>query len=307
MFKYLSTTTLTSVIFFSFTPFALTAEKKGGFSIDEITVTAERRSSSIQKVPISITAMQGDTLSNLQIGSTEDLSQYTPGLHIFAESTGSEFYTIRGIGRTNEDLSSDSGVAVFLDDVYIARQAAANVAFFDVKRVEVLRGPQGTLYGKNATGGAINIITRKPTDELSSLMSVDVGNYGRLNMEGAVSGPLVDEKLSARVAFVSKNRDGIYTNLTTGEKGNNIDTQGVRGSLRYTPSSALEVNATVDWIKTEQDGVLKSIIVDVPGTLYVLKDFFIVDVFPTQEENIRSSRAGTHGEQGIETYGSSLR
>lgn len=307
MLRYLSTTALISGVGLISIPASVTAQEDQEFQIEEVVVTAERRSRSIQDVPIAITALRGDTLENLQITSTEDLSQYTPGLHIFAEAVGSEVYTIRGIGRTNEDLSSDSGVAVFMDDIYIARQSAANLAFFDVERVEVLRGPQGTLYGKNASGGAINILTRKPTDEVSGWAALDYGNYDRLNIEGAVNGPLVKDKLFARLAFVSRNRDGIYTNLTTGEKGNNIDTEGVRGSLRYLASDDLEIIATVDWNNAEQEGVLKSVIVDVPGTPYILKDFFTVDTFPTQEDNIRSSRAGTNGEQGIETYGGSLR
>lgn len=283
-----------------------TSSQDNSYRDDIIVVTSDRRSSSVQKVPIAITALRGEDLENLQINNAEDLSLYTPGLHIFAEATGSEFYTIRGIGRANEDLSSDSGVAVFLDDIYIARQSAANVALYDIERVEVLRGPQGTLYGKNATGGAINVITRKPTQDLSANMSVSYGNYNRLNIEGGVSDALVEDTVSARVAFVSKNRDGMYTNLTTGEKGNNIDTQGIRGSLLFTPSSNLEIDLKMDWVETEQYGVLKSIIVDVPGTPYVLKDFFTVSTFPTQESDIRSSRSGTHGKQGIEAYGTSL-
>ncbi len=306
MLKTLSTTALVTSACLLATPQANAAAEEG-FRLEEIVVTAERRARSIQKVPIAITALQGDTLERLQISTAEDLSQYTPSLHIFAEAVGTEFYTIRGIGRANEDLSSDSGVAVFLDDIYISRQSAANASMFDIERVEVLRGPQGTLYGKNATGGAINIITRKPTDDFSGWASAEYGNFNRLNIEGAINGPLVDDKVFARVAFVSKNRDGIYTSLTTGNKGNNIDTQGARGSLRFTPSDRLEINASVDWIKSEQDGVMKSVIVDVPGTPYVLKDFFIASVFPTQEANIRSTRAGTDGEQGLETYGSTLR
>ena len=120
--------------------------------LEEVTVTAQRREQGLHDVPIAITALTGAFLSDRQIFDTESLSQYTPSLHIFAEQTGSEFYTIRGIGRANEDLASDSGVAVFIDDVYVPRQGAANLAIFDVERVEVLRGPQGTLWGKNATG-----------------------------------------------------------------------------------------------------------------------------------------------------------
>lgn len=273
--------------------------------LEEIVVTAQRREQGVQDVPIAITALTGTFLSDRQIYDTESLSQYTPSLHIFAEQTGSEFYTVRGIGRSNEDLASDSGVAVFIDDVYIARQGAANLALFDIERVEVLRGPQGTLWGKNATGGAINIITRKPGDELSGYVGVDLAEHSTLNIRGGVSAPLIDNKLYGRLAFSSRERDGLYDNLVTGEEGNNIDTQAFRGSLRYLPSDKTTVYFAADWEKVKQDGVLKSVIVDVPGTPYVLKDFFRA-TFPTQESDVRSSRAGTHGNQGVEQYGFNL-
>ncbi len=280
-------------------------EEEEGEVLEEIVVTAQRREAVLQQVPIAITALQGDFLRQEQVFTTEDLSLYTPSLHIFAEATNSEFYTIRGIGRTNEDIGSDSGVAVFIDDVYIARQGAANLALFDVERVEILRGPQGTLWGKNATGGAINIITRKPGDEVSGYVGADLGGYSTMNFRAAANAPLIDGKLYGRIAFAARERDGIYRNLVTGNRGNNIDTQSVRGSLLFTPSSTTDVYLIFDWQRTRQQGVLKSVIADVPGTPYILKDFFRV-TFPTQEENIRSSRAGTEGKQGLEEYGINL-
>jgi len=126
-------------------------------------VTAQRRQENLQTVPVSVTALSGSTLEQLQVSTTAELSQFTPSLHIYSEDIGSEFYTIRGIGRTSEDLSADPGVAVFLNDAYLSRQAVANLGLFDTQRVEVLRGPQGTLYGKNATAGAItSSLTLRP-------------------------------------------------------------------------------------------------------------------------------------------------
>ena len=170
--RFFVCTLFLSTLFSSITPPVLAAETEA--SLEEIIVTAQRREQGLQDVPIAITALTAAFLSERQIFDTESLSQYTPSLHIFAEQTGSEFYTIRGIGRANEDLASDSGAAVFIDDIYVPRQGAANLALFDVERVEVLRGPQGTLWGKNATGGAINIITRKPGDEMSGYVSADL-------------------------------------------------------------------------------------------------------------------------------------
>ncbi len=292
-----------SILFSSFTLPTLAADNAA--SLEEVVVTAQRREQGVQEVPIAITALTGSFLTDRQVFDTESLSQYTPSLHIFAEQTGSEFYTVRGIGRSNEDLASDSGVAVFIDDVYVARQGAANLALYDIERVEVLRGPQGTLWGKNATGGAINIITRKPGDEVSGYVGVDLAEYSTLNVRGGVSAPIIDDKLYGRLAFSSRDRDGLYDNLVTGEEGNNIDTQAFRGSLRYTPSDKTTVTFAADWAKVKQDGVLKSIIADVPGTPYILKDFFQA-TFPTQENDVRTSRAGTHGNQGVEQYGFNL-
>ncbi len=286
---------------------ARAATDSGG--LEEIVVTAQRRAENLQTVPISVTAIAGTDLANLQINTPAELSQFTPSLHIYAEDIGSEFYTIRGIGRTSEDLSADPGVAVFLNNVYLPRQAEANLGLFDTDQVEVLRGPQGTLYGKNATAGAINITTRAPTEALSGYADLMAGNYGRINVDGAVSGKLTDDLLG-RFAFDSENRNGIYHNTTTGDKANNIDQQGVRGTFKFTPSGQLTINAVLDWERSVQHGNLKSIFTDVPGTLY---EFFAHNPFTgaprpgitpqTQGSNPLDVAAGTNGGQGLETYG----
>lgn len=278
--------------------------------LEEVVVTSQRREENLQSVPLSITALSGDMVDKLQIATTEGLSQFTPSLYIYAEAVGSERYTIRGLGRTTEDLSADPGVAVFLNDAYLPRQGVANMGMYDVERVEVLKGPQGTLYGKNASAGAINIITRAPTEELSGYVGVDVGNFGRFNARGALSGALLPDRLSGRLAFTYESRDGLYHNLTTGQSANNIDARGVRGTLRLRATDALTVDLIADWERSEQDGVLKSVIADVPGTLY---EFFTHNpvtgaprpgvTAPTQESDVRSSRSAINGGQGLETRG----
>ncbi|HRX39064.1 MAG TPA: TonB-dependent receptor [Parvularculaceae bacterium] len=284
-----------------------------GEALDTVVVTAMRREENLAKVPASITALNGITLEKLDIDTTEDLSQYTPSLHIYAEAVGSEKYTIRGIGRTSEDLSADPGVALFLNDVYIPRQAAANLAFFDIERVEVLRGPQGSLYGKNATAGAINVISRQPTEEFSGYGEISYGSYDRITGKGAISGPLVEEKLYARVAFLTDDRDGLYKNLTTGETANDINTRAARAILKFTPTDQFTATLTGDWAKSKQNGVLKSICHRVVREEYI---FFTNNPVtglprpgvtpPTQETDLRTARSGINGRQGIETYGGSL-
>lgn len=301
---------LLSGVALSVWPMAQAAAQNQGAALEEIVVTAMKREEKLIDVPVSITAIDGAAIERLNIGTTEGLSQFTPSLHIYAEAVGSEKYTIRGIGRTSEDLSADPGVAVFLNEVYIPRQAEANLALYDTQRVEVLRGPQGTLYGKNATAGAINIITRQPTEELSGYGEVAYGSFDRVALKGAISGPLSEGKAYARLAFATEDRDGLYKNLTTGQTANDINSRGVRGTFKFTPSNELTVTAIADWAQNKQHGVLKSIISDVPGLQYV---FFTNNPVtgaprpgvtpPTQETNVRTARSGTNGRQGIETYG----
>lgn len=274
--------------------------------IADIVVTAERRESSVQDTPIAISAFGGDTIAAQGITTVEGLAQIAPSLQIYSEQINNEEYIIRGIGKSNEDLTTDSGVAVNINDAYIAQSGEANAALFDIERVEVLRGPQGTLYGKNAVGGVVNIITRKPTDELDGYVTAELGGLGRRQFEAAVSAPIVEDKLSARIAGFSLHTDGAYRNLTTGNRANGIDTQALRGSLRFTPNDDWEINLVVDYSKVDQDGVLKSAIVDVPVTELILKDFFQAP-YPTQEDNIRSGRSNVEGEQGIRQWGGVLR
>jgi iron complex outermembrane receptor protein len=275
-------------------------------ALEEIIVTAERREESVLETPIAITALSGEFLEERNLTTVEDLTEFTPSLQIFTEQVNTELYMIRGIGRANEDLSTDSGVAVYVDGVYVSQQGAANAAMYDLERVEVLRGPQGTLYGKNAIGGVINLISRAPGDTFDASASAEFGELNLRSFQGAIGGPLGDT-VSARLAAMSREKDGAYHSLVTGERGNNIDTQAVRGSLRFAPGDALAITAIADYSDSDQDGVLKSVIVDEPAAQYIFKDFLVVDEFPTQEPSIRTSRSDTFGEQGVEQWGGSLR
>jgi iron complex outermembrane receptor protein len=277
-----------------------------GRRISDIVVTAERRQGTVQDTPIAISAFEGAQLEQQGIVSVEGLSRIAPSLQIYSESINNEEYIIRGIGKSNEDLTTDAGVAVYINDAYIPQSGEANAALFDIERVEVLRGPQGTLYGKNAVGGVINIITRKPTDRMEGYALGEVGSLGRREFEAAVGGPVITDKLSARIAGFSLHTDGAYRNLTTGNRANGVDTQAMRGSLRFTPDSDWEVNLVVDYSKVAQDGVLKSIITDVPGSPFVVADFFRPP-YPYQEANLRTGRSDFEGAQGIRQWGTVLR
>jgi len=181
--------------------------------LEEIVVTAEKRESTVQDTPLSIAAYSGADLAAQGLTSTESLAAYTPGLTIQKEVIGK--VSIRGIGTENYTVGSDPGVAIHTDGVYVARSSVSIFDFYDVSRIEVLRGPQGTLYGRNATGGVINILSNEPTAEFGGYATLDVGNYSKFRVEGAINGALTD-KIDGRLSVLYAQRDGYTENLFPG-------------------------------------------------------------------------------------------
>lgn len=221
-------------------------------SLDTIIVTADRREASIQDVPISITALTGQSLAEAGIQSTQELSNLTPGLLVQRSVVGK--ISIRGVGNENYTIAGDPGVAVHTDGVYIARASAGLFDLFDVNRVEVLRGPQGTLYGRNATGGVINILPNQPGDEVNGYVSAEYGNYDKVRLEGALGGPLGDTGLSARIAMLGAWRDGYTKNVYPGaeERGlgdlDNQDLWALRGQLAYDRGGPVRVRLATEYL-----------------------------------------------------------
>ena len=188
--------------------------------IDEIVVTAERRSETLQDVPVSISAVSGETLEESSIFDTEALASTVPGLVLQKDVVGKA--VIRGIGTENFTVGGDPGVAVYVDGAYMARSSTAIFDFFDVERVEVLRGPQGTLYGRNATGGVINVISRAPTDEFEGQVKLTAGDFGMLRSEAAISGTIANG-IRGRVAGMYSERDGFTDNVFAGAGDRGLD------------------------------------------------------------------------------------
>jgi iron complex outermembrane receptor protein len=191
---------------------AVQAQNQSG-ALEEIVVTAEKRATTIQDTPISISAFSGSDLAAVGVTGTEQLANFTPGLTVQKEVIGK--VVIRGVGTENYTVGSDPGVAIHKDGVYVARSSVAIFDFFDVNRVEVLRGPQGTLYGRNATGGVINIISNEPTDEFEGYVTLDVGDYNKRRVEGAINGALGDS-FAARLSVLYAERDGYSDNIYPG-------------------------------------------------------------------------------------------
>lgn len=201
--------------------------------LEEIVVTAQKRAENIQNTPIAISAITGDAIEKLNIDDIGAIAAANPSL-VYSEAGGEAQLYIRGIGSNIFSVGVDQSVATHIDGVYTGRANMGLTQFLDIDRVEILRGPQGTLYGRNATGGAINIISRAPTDELSGYLSGLVGSFDRIDVRGALSGSLTDN-LSARVA-VRRLKDGGYTEDLDPAGANKIDDNdltAVRGTLRW--------------------------------------------------------------------------
>ncbi|MDX2142930.1 MAG: TonB-dependent receptor [Rhodospirillaceae bacterium] len=217
-----------------------------GGLIEELVVTAQKRTESIQEVPISIIALSGDQLARTAITDILAVAGRTPTLQ-YSQAGGESQIYIRGVGSNLLAVGADPSVAIHLDGVYLGRPNMGLNQFLDVERVEVLRGPQGTLYGRNATGGSINIISKAPSDELNGYLTAGYGEDDKMELKGAVGGPITDT-LSYRVAARHVEDDGYVKNLDpTGSKldDQNLDTGRV--ALSLTPSDAFRATATMDW------------------------------------------------------------
>jgi iron complex outermembrane receptor protein len=215
---------------------------------DVIIVTARRRQETAQEVPLAISVIRGDSIESTGNFNVVKLQQLAPTLQVYASNPRNTAVNIRGLG-VPFGLTSDGfeqGVGIYVDDVYNARVAAATFDFLDVEQVEVLRGPQGSLYGKNTTAGAINITTNQPTFDFEGRAEVTVGNLNFKQAKAAVSGPLSD-KIAARIALSSTSRRGTIFNVTSGHYINAQDNIGLRGILLFQPNDDLSITLSGDY------------------------------------------------------------
>jgi iron complex outermembrane receptor protein len=223
---------------------AVRSDESGG--LEEIVVTAERRQSTVQTTPLAITAMSGDTLRDQHIVDLADLAAKVPNLSFSQNAGGGARIFIRGIGLDSVAPGSDPRVAVYADGVYNARPIIPIVSLYDIERVEVVSGPQGTLYGRNATAGAINILTRDPGNNWNGYATVTGGDYSLVQTEGAIGGPL-SSGVSARIAFQTADRNGFGKNILTGSDVDDLKTRSVRGTMKFDVGSNFDVVAKADY------------------------------------------------------------
>jgi iron complex outermembrane receptor protein len=202
--------------------------------LEEVVVTAQRRSESLQTVPIAITAVSAADMERNGIHELGTLAQQVPGLTFSPFSPGQNIISLRGVSSNDDGAGTDNSVGVFIDDVYHGRVSNINAEMFDVDRVEVLRGPQGTLYGKNTIGGAINIVSSTPNkNELDAKFRADIGNFGRHDFSGLVTGPLVDG-WAGKLVVSTRQADGWVNNVALHTQEKNDDDRAVRGQVLRT-------------------------------------------------------------------------
>lgn len=209
----------------------------------EIIVTALRRETSLLQTPAAVTAVSGDLLREQHVTSLTDLSASVPSLNV-GEAAGVSLVTVRGISLDAIIGGIEGSIAIHRDGVYLSQAIPLNFLLMDVGSVEVLRGPQGTLYGRNATGGAINVKPARATPELSGYVNFSAGNLGTYREEAAISGPIVGDTLLFRIAGMGEQRvDGYARNIETGQKLGTSYENGVRGALEFLPSSDVSIRA----------------------------------------------------------------
>ncbi|ALJ11677.1 TonB-dependent receptor [Sphingopyxis macrogoltabida] len=221
---------------------------------DVIIVTARRRQETAQEVPVAISVIRGDSIEATGNFNVVKLQQLAPTLQVYTSNPRNTSVNIRGMG-VPFGLTSDGfeqGVGIYVDDVYNSRVAAATFDFLDVEQVEVLRGPQGTLYGKNTTAGAINITTNQPTFDFEGRAEVSVGNLNYRQAKAAISGPLTD-KIAARIAIAATSRRGTLYNVTSDRWINEQDNLGLRGQLLFQPNEDLSITLAGDYSRQDPE------------------------------------------------------
>ena len=215
----------------------------------EIVVTARRRAETVQQVPIAMSVIGGTTLADTGAYNVNRLTQLQPTLQFYSTNPRNSAANIRGLGApfglTNDGI--EQGVGIYVDGVYYSRIASATFDFTDTERIEILRGPQGTLYGKNTTAGAINITTRKPSFTPEARVELTTGNYDFIQAKASASGPILGDTLAARISASVTSRRGTIRNTALGGYANAQDNQSVRGQLLWKPAANLDITLYGDY------------------------------------------------------------
>lgn len=229
--------------------------------LEEVIVTARKREESLQETPVAVTAFSGERLTQLGLHDISDLSKVVPNVDMYSGNgtTGVGNVFIRGVGARNTGVNFDSGVGIYVDGVYVSRPDGAVLDNVDIQSVQVLRGPQGTLFGKNTTGGAILYSTNKPNDEFEGHAEVRAGNYNQLDGKLTVNVPLIADTLMSRFSVYSTNRDGYVKSrsngnpgMSDGEEYSDVERYGGQAQLRWVAADSLMFDLNYNYNKTDQ-------------------------------------------------------
>jgi len=247
---------------------------QNGPVFEEVLVTAEKRTESLQNLSQAVTALTAEDVENRQLSSFVDLSAIAPGVNVAKNEGFKTVITIRGIGNeANQNAIANPSVSYHLDGVYVASPFALQTDFLDLERLEVLRGPQGTLFGQNSTGGGINVITKAPTfDEIYGSADLTLGEYSQVKARAAVNLPLSDS-LAARVSVMSNKHDGFSDNVANGQDLDDADSISARAKVLYQPSDTFSATLTAQVFDEEVNGQAQKGIYDpTPGARNLAQD-----------------------------------
>lgn len=236
--------------------------------LEGVVVTATRRTERLSEVPISMSVFGENDIEQSSVRELSELSGYIPNVSISGHNDFRSVITIRGVGSDSRNIGFDSRVGVYVDGVYMGQSPAVNQELLDLERVEVLRGPQGMLFGKNTVAGAISLVTKKPSDEFSGRVTASIGNYNHREIQGIVNVPLT-ETLAAKFAVSKTDRDGYVENIVTGNDLNTKDVLAYRAQLRYSPTDQFEVNFAYDGLKADNSILAGEPLTDMLGLMPV--------------------------------------
>lgn len=256
---------------------------------NEIVVTAQRRSEALQNVPLAISAFSGESLEEKGVSTVAEIARFTPGFTASSFSESEPIFAVRGANNTFSQAGVNKPVGVFVDDVYISRNSASAFELYDINQVAILRGPQGTLFGRNVTGGAVVITTSQPSlDRVIAKAEIGYGNYDAIDIRGLVSAPLSD-KFAVKVSGSYRNRGGFGQDRITGQETSDLNSLNLRGQVLVQPSENLSALLTVDYSKDKNNGRTISTTLPVPAN----------------DGNIRTSEHGRLQQFERDTFGAS--
>ena len=225
-------------------------------SLEEVIVTAQRRAENLQEIPVAVTVLSQDAIDKADVHDLATLAGKVPGLSFSPFSPGQNIVSLRGAASNDDGAGTDNSVAMFVDDVYLGRVSNINPEMFDVERIEVLRGPQGTLYGKNTIGGAINVVSIKPDlDGFSGKAKLNIGNYARTDFAAYVNGPL-SERMAGKFSVSLRQRDGWVDNVVLNKKQKDDNVYGMRGQLLW-QNNGFEALFSFDYQKLDVEDMAR--------------------------------------------------